>query len=177
MILSLLKLNPQDQEDQKYTYDILKYRWSISDIVNIKHKTPKELPSFENHIEHITSDFYKVFYKILLGGEQIGLIYINKYDVNSTFIVPNMLKSAIRKIGKNNLKNELSGKQRLSYLIHTTLFSLHPEIETHYATVSTSNKLSLDTLTYHGYEVIEYVLAMKTKNGKVKQGIWTDESE
>jgi hypothetical protein len=156
---------------ETFLYDVLKYRWSIYDRVHIKNKCRVDFPSFEEHIKNINSDEYKVFYKAFFGELEIGLIYLNKKDEDSTFILPNLLKKALKKY--KNQKKE-TDFMPLGALIHKRFFENLPEIKTHYARVNPENKLSLRTLLDNGYEIVEYVLAIKTENGKVIQGKWKD---
>lgn len=169
--ISLQEISPLIKENQLFLYDVLKYRWSHSDIINIGYRVRCDLPSFEEHVRHINSGEYKVFYKAFFGNLEIGLIYLNKNDVNSTFILPNLLKKALKKY--KNQKKE-TDFMPLGALIHKKFFENLPEIKTHYARVNPENKLSLRTLIDNGYEIVEYVLAIKTENGKVIQGKWKD---
>jgi hypothetical protein len=167
--ISLQKICPLIKENQLFLYDVLKYRWSIYDTVHIKGKCRSDLPTFDEHLKNINSDEYKVFFKIIFGDIDIGLIYLNKNNENSTFILPNLLKIALKKY--KNQKKETDNVP-LSTLVHKIFFEKLPDIETHYARVNPENKLSLTGLIDNGYEIVELILAIKTKNGKVTQGKW-----
>jgi uncharacterized protein YneF (UPF0154 family) len=159
-LISLHELNTLDLNDQIYLYDILKYRWSKSNLINIKFKHSDKVPTFEDHVKHINSGKYKKIYKILLRNKAIGMIYIDIFNVNGTFIIPTLLKKVLKENGPINNK-----KMSLSQATHTELFKKHPEVEVHFATVNPKNLLSISNLLEFGYENIEMVLAIKTKNG------------
>jgi len=167
--ISLQEISSSILDNQLFLYDILKYRWSISNTVNINEKCRSDLPSFEEHIKTINSDEYKKFFKIKFGDIDIGLILLKKNNENATFISPNLLKNALKKY--KNEKKETDFIQ-LCALVHLRFGEMLPEVETHYARVNPQNKLSLKNLLENGYEIIEYVLALKAKNGKPIQGKW-----
>jgi len=169
--ISLIKIDLENIEDQKFLYEILKFRYSKSNIINVKYKCSSNLPSFEDHVKYITSGKYKIFYKINFGDITIGSVYVDKRDINGTIIIPSKLKKALKKYKDKDL--EIS-KMPISALIHFNLFKLHPEIETHYASVNPNNILSINALIQNGYEHIESIFSMKTKNGKALQGKWVD---
>jgi hypothetical protein len=172
--VDLIKIDPSIKKDQLFLYEILKFRWKNYKKINIKYKCSEKFPTFDEHCSHITSGKYKVFYKILLGDFEIGTIYIDKNDVNGTFILPNLLKKALVKYKTQKLN---IGDKPLSAHIHIKLFELHPEIKTHYASVNPENKASLNSLIDNGYEFIECILAIKTENGKVLSGKWSENYE
>jgi hypothetical protein len=163
--ITLTEVNTLDVNDQTFLYDVLKFRWSKADIINIKYKHSPSLPSFEEHVEYLNSGKYKQIYKVLYKNIPIGMVYIDNSNVNGTFIVPALLKAALKKAGP--LENKKVG---LSAAIHMELYKKHPDIELHYATVNPKNVLSLSNLIEYGYEEIEIILAIKTKNGKIVQG-------
>jgi hypothetical protein len=170
--VNLIKINTKNTEDQLFLYEILKFRWSKKETINIKHKCSDHFPSLEDHIKHINSGKYKVFYKILFGEIVIGTIYIDKQDVNGTILLSNKIKIAFKKYKGEDL--EVNYKP-ISAIIHIKLFELHPEIEVHYASVNPNNFLSIKALLENGYEHIESILSITTKNGKVQQGKWKNE--
>lgn len=170
--ISLVPINLQNIEDQTFLYEVLKFRWSKSHIINVKYKCSDEFPSFEDHINYIKSGKYKVFYRVNFGDITIGTVYIDKQDINGTFILPSELKKALKTYNGQELEIQHTP---ISALIHIKLFALHPEIEIHYASVNPINTLSMNALLDNGYEHIESILAIKTKNGKVIQGKWKQE--
>jgi hypothetical protein len=169
--VNLKKINLADIEDQLFLYDILKFRWKAKETINIKHKCPDKFPSFDEHQHLLFSGKYKVFYKIMANDISIGTIYIDKNDVNGTFIIPELLKRVLKK--HKNQKLNIQDKS-LSAYVHIALFKLHPEIKVHYASVNPNNKLSLKSLIDNGYELIESILAIKTEDGKVVMGKWKE---
>ena len=171
VMLDLHKIDPTNFDDQMYMYDILKFRWSRGDTINVKHKCPVSLPSFDEHVRYLTSDKFKVIYRVVLGEISIGTIYIDKLDVNGTVVLPSELKKALKRY--RGQEKEIDNVPQISLLIHMKLYALHPEIETHYASVNPNNTLSMNALLDNGYEHIESILAMKTKNGKMIQGKWS----
>ena len=165
--VSLEIIDTNKKDDQNFLYEILKFRWNNADIINTKYKTSKNLPTFEEHIKFITSGKIKAFYRAKLGDCVIGMIAIDRENVNSTFIMPNLLKKAL-KIYKNEEKE--IDHTSLALLMHKRLFEKHPEVNIHFARVNPKNIQSLRSLLKHGYEEIEVILAMKTKKGKMAQG-------
>ena len=169
--VSLKEINLADIEQQLFLYDILKFRWKSKDTINIKHKCQEKLPSFQEHQHLILSGKYKVFYKIMANDLPIGTVFIDKNDINGTFIVPELLKNAFKKYKGQKLNIQ---DKPLSAYVHIALFKLHPEIKIHYASVNPKNKLSIKSLTDNGYELIECILAIKTVDGKVSMGKWKE---
>ncbi len=167
----LNKINIYNEEDQKFLYDILLFRWKNKDIINIKYKVSEKLPTFQEHVDLLKSGKYKVFYKIIANDIPIGTVFIDKNDVNGTFIIPSLLRKVFKKY--KGCTMNIEGMPLSSY-IHKQLFALHPEIEIHYASVNPKNKLSLNNLIDNGYEFIECILAMKTINGKATTGKWSE---
>jgi hypothetical protein len=92
------------------------------------------------------------------------MVYLDKHNVNGTFIIPSLLKTALKINKQNNIID--SNPLPLSHRIHDELYAKHPEISLHYATVNPLNELSLRNLKEGGYEEVEIILAIKTKNGK-----------
>jgi len=167
--VSLKKLDVNNIDDQQFTYDIIKYRWSNASIINIKHKTQEIMPTFNEHIGVLLSGKYKQLYKIFLGEFLIGMIFIDKNNVNGTFLLPPLLKKAFKELKK---RNEPFDIKTITPQIHIQLFKNHPDVKVHFATVNPNNTLSMRALLDNGYEHIETVLAIKTENGEVKQGPW-----
>jgi hypothetical protein len=168
MISPILKLiDPDNLEDQNLTYDVIKYRWSKPDIINIKYVTRDEIPSFEEHVKNLKSPSYKKIYKILLNEVFIGVIYLKKDDNIGTFVLPSLLKKALKTFNKKEME-----PHPLSAMIHREVFKDNPDVEVFFAKVNPENMLSVNALMEHGYEPIEITLAIKTKDGKVDQGKW-----
>ena len=167
--ISLKKIDPHSLDDQKFTYEIVKYRWSNANIVNIKYKSREEMPSFEEHINVLASKKYKQLYKIFLGEFALGMIYIDVNNVNGTFLVPSFVKTAFKELKK---RNEYFDIRQITPQTHILLFRAHPDVNVHYATANPGNTLSIKAMLDNGYEHIESVFAMKTENGEIQQGPW-----
>lgn len=167
--VSLKKIDISDSADQLFTYEVIKYRWENAHTVNIKYKTQEHIPSFDDHLKVLFSERYKQIYKIFLAEFLIGMIYIDKNDVNGTFLLPYLLKKAFRELKK---RNEPFDIRSITPQTHIQLFKNHPDVTVHFATVNPNNVLSLRALIENGYEHIETVLAMKTEDGEIKQGPW-----
>jgi hypothetical protein len=167
--VSLKKLDTSDSADQLFTYEVIKYRWENASTVNIKYKTQEHIPSYDEHLKVLLSDRYKQIYKIFLAEFPIGMIYIDKNNVNGTFMLPSLLKKAFKELRK---RNESFDIRSITPQTHIQLFKNHPDVTVHFATVNPTNVLSLRALTENGYEHIETVLAIKTESGEVKQGPW-----
>lgn len=170
-IISLEEIDPYLYEDQIFLYDIVKFRYKNKDIINIKHKTNENLTSFEEHCEKIQSHNYKKIYKIKIHDIVVGAIYLHIDNVNSTFILPNLLIKALKFLKKNNIPYD---KEQITPQAQLLLFKKHDDIECHHASVNPKNKLSLNALIKNGYEPIEIKLVMYTKNGKCVGGKWKD---
>lgn len=164
-MVTLSRLDTLKKEDQEFLYEVLKFRFS-NPIVNIKYKHSEELPSFEEHVKYINSGKIKKFYKIILQDYLIGMIYIDINNVSGTFILPDLLKKAVRNVKTSEIKKTLSAK------IHIALFKDNPEVEFHYANVNPDNKLSMNALLENGYEIVEHVLVFRLKNGIAQHGKW-----
>ena len=167
--VSLKTIDIRDSADQLFTYEVIKYRWQNASTVNIKYKTQEHMPSFEDHVNTLLSDRYKQIYKIFLAEFLIGMIYIDKNNVNGTFLLPSLLKRAFKELRK---RNESFDIRSITPQTHIQLFKNHPDVTVHFATVNPTNLLSLRALVENGYEHIETVLAIKTEDGEVKQGPW-----
>lgn len=167
--VSLKKLDINNSADQLFTYDVIKYRWENASLINIKHKTQEQVPTFDEHLKALSSDRYKQIYKIFLAEFLIGMIYIDKNNVNGTFLLPPLLKKAFKELKKRNENFDIKS---ITPQTHIQLFKNHPDVTVHFATVNPNNILSLRALIENGYEHIETVLAIKTENGEVKQGPW-----
>lgn len=168
-LISLFEINPFDFEDQKFLYDIVKYRWKYKDFINIKYKTSDNTPSFEEHCKNIQSDKYKKIYRIKLLDISIGMIYIDKNNFNGTFLLPSLLKTAFKELKNKNIEFD---KDLITPQTHLQLLKKHKDVEVHYASINPKNKLSYDGLIKNGYEPVEIILAITAKNGECTQGKW-----
>lgn len=169
--INLEKIDVLKKDDQEFLYEVLKFRWGKADMINTKYKVSPELPTFEEHLNFIKSNKFKAFYKTKLGDLTIGMISIDNDNVNSTFVMPNLLKNALKHYKNEDL--EIRHKP-IALLMHTRLYEKHPEVTIHFARVNPKNEHSLKSLIRHGYEEIEIILALKTKNGKIAQGPWAE---
>jgi len=163
--INLVEIDTTDLKDQLFLYEIVKFRFSKSDIINIKYKNSTSLPTFEQHVAYINSGKYKKIYRINFKDVTIGSIYIDKYNVNGTFLLPNLLKEAIKTYREDFRKER--DQSDLSITAHIKLFELHPEVEYHYATANPKNIISLTAMQKAGYEITEIVLVRRTKDGKM----------
>jgi hypothetical protein len=168
-IISLEEINCYLHEDQILLYDIIKFRYKNKDIVNIKHKTNENIPSFEDHCKYLQSGNYKKIYKIKIHDIVVGAIYLHIDDVNSTFLLPNLLRKALKFLKENNIPYN---KEEITPQVQLLLFKKHEDVKCHFASVNPKNKLSLNGLIENGYEPIEIKLVMYTKNGKCINGKW-----
>jgi hypothetical protein len=168
-LISLKEINSSSYEDQLFLYEIIKYRWKYKNIINIKNKTNDSQPSFEEHCKNIQSNKYKNIYRINLHNISIGMIYIDINNYNGTFLLPNLLKKAFKILKQNNIS---FNKKLITPQIHLQLFKKHKDVNFHYASVNPKNKLSLDRLIENGYEPIEIILSIPTKNGNCLRGKW-----
>lgn len=168
-MITLKQVDLENANDQIFLYDIIKFRWRHKDVVNIKYKTSNIIPSFEDHIKNLKSGKYKGIYKIYLYENLIGMIYIDVNNFNGTFLLPDLIKKAIKDLKQKNIKID---KDEITPQIHIELFKKHKDVEIHYASINPENKLSFQSLLKNGYEPIELILSITTKDGKVTQGKW-----
>jgi hypothetical protein len=168
-LISLEEINTHDINDQFFLYDIIKYRWKYKNFINIKYKTSDDCPSFEEHCKNIQSNKYKKIYRIKLLDHSIGMIYIDENNFNGTFLLPNLLKIALKNLKNKNINFD---KDLITPQTHLQLLKIHKEVEVHYASINPKNKLSYDGLIKNGYEPVEMILAITSKNGECTQGKW-----
>ena len=158
---NLKEIDPTNIEDQNFLYDILKYRWRNKDVINIKNKTPEERPTFEQHVKNINSNNYKKIYRINFNELTIGSIYTDKNNYTGTFLLPSLIKIAIKKYGKENFNAE-----KIGIKAHTLMYEDLPEINVFYHCINPKNTLSLKGASRIGWELTELVFSCKTQNGK-----------
>lgn len=158
---SLVKLDPAKYDDQVYTYNTLKFRWSKTDLIHVKYKAPENLPTFEEHVKAIQSSKYKAIYKIMLGDLPVGQIHLDNANFTGTFYIPSLFKKALKYYKSKNIKiNNLDLTPKIFY----DLAKLHPEVDVFYASANPNNTLSVNALQKYGYEPIETIFAMKVKD-------------
>lgn len=158
---SLVLLDNKKVEDQLYSYETLKFRWSKTDLIHIKYKAPKALPTFDEHVKAINSGMYKAIYKIMLGEFPVGQIHLDKNNFTGTFYLPPLFKKALKYFKSKNIKiDPLDLTPKLFY----DLAKLHPDVEVFYASANPHNTLSVNALLKYGYEQIETIFAMKVNN-------------
>jgi hypothetical protein len=168
-VVSLLPFNAYNQDNLQFAYEIMEYRWSKHNSINIKHKTTESMPNW-NEVECIfQSEKIKHIYSIYLGRKRVGIIFVDIDDNVSEFLLPKYLKEALKQLQDEHVDYK---PKSLSADIHLTFYKKHPEIKHYYASVNPENKLSLNALIKNGYEPIEIVLAMTTEKGVPTQGPW-----
>lgn len=171
--VNLLSVDSQNEEHQKFLYEIIKYRWENHDIVNISYRTNSTTPTFEEHVSALTSSRYKHHYIIKLGDVKIGSAYIDKEDTYGMFFLPKYLKLALKTYGKENTELD-TRPEPISVVAFKCMIALHPEITLYYATVNPKNTLSRTVMVRGGHKEVEVILTQKTKNGKLVGGEWPD---
>lgn len=163
--ITLKKINVKDKQHQIFTYEILKHRYNNHDVVNIPFISSNKLPTFKEHVKHITkSRKYKAFYKIMLGNQCVGLMYLDKQNVHGTFIPFYLIKKAIKYYKEKNIK-VFSDKTCIAAAAVIELYRINPKVKTFFAKVNINNALSIKALTQFGYRPVEVTLVMETKNG------------
>lgn len=169
--ITLLPFDAYNQTDLDFAYETMEYRWNKKDTINIKYKTSIDLP---NRLEAeciFRSEKIKHIYNIYFGFTKIGIIFIDIDDNISEFLLPKLIKKAIKKYRQDNPSHI---DVPLSALIHMTFFKKHPEITRYYASANPFNSLSINAMIKNGYEPIEIIYSMATENGIPKQGPWKD---
>jgi hypothetical protein len=159
-MINLKQIDPTDIKDQTLLYDILKYRWRHKDIVNIKNKTPEELPTFEQHVKHINSNNYKKIYRINFNELTIGSIYTDKNNYTGTFLMPSLIKIAMKKYGRKNFTYN-----NVSYEAHILMYKDLSQETVFYHSINPKNILSLKSAFKTGWPLTEMIFSIKTKNG------------
>lgn len=137
--LVLKEIDLNKEEDQKFLYTVILFRWKNHDIVNIPHRTPKEVPTYEQHLSYLRNTKYKQIYRICLKEKTIGTIYIDGKDVFSIFILPDLLKNAMK--GNKFHRNQ---KKKLTTMACHQLMKLNPHINTFYVGINVKNTSSLN---------------------------------
>jgi len=167
--INLEEINVLNLNDQVFLYDILKYRWS-NQFINLY---DEKIPSFEEHVNYLCSGKYKKHYKVKLGDIIIGSVYIDCNNTWGIFILPSLLKIALKKYKKEN--TELyNNKQHLSYLVLKNLVKLNPNITSFYAKVNSKNTLSLNALLNAGFTPKTIIFETKSLNGRITNSNWPE---
>jgi hypothetical protein len=152
--IKLKSIDVLNETDQKFLYDVVLYRWRFHETVNITYKTPPTPPTYEQHIQYLKKNNYKEIYRICLGEFAVGTVYIDTNNVFSIFILPNLLKLALKE--KKFIKN--SNKRLATIVIHK-LMKLNSNIKTFYVGINAKNTASLNTaIELQCCYPIEYVL-------------------
>ncbi len=140
------------QEDQAFLYDVILYRWKHHDIVNITHKTPHEPPTYEQHVKYLKNNVYKGIYRICLEDLTVGTVYIDNNNVFSIFILPHLLKNALKK--KTFKRND---KKKITTMIVHQLMKLNSDVKTFYVGINPKNSASLKAAEAVNCDPVEYV--------------------
>lgn len=167
--ITLLPFDSYNESDLDFANELMVYRWSKKESINIKYKTASELPSRLEMECVFRSEKIKHIYSIFLGYTKIGIIFIDIDDNISEFLLPKLIKKAIIRYRKDNPGHKIKS---LSALIHMTFFKRHPEITRFYASANPFNSLSVNALVKNGYEPIEFIYSISTENGRPSQGPW-----
>jgi len=163
--VTLKKINVKLICNQRFTYDILKHRYANHEVVNIPFISSNKLPTFKEHVKHITkSKKYKAFYKIMLGTQCVGLMYLDTNNIHGTFIPFYLIKKAIKYYKEKNIE-VFSDKTCIAAAAVYELYRINPKIKTFFAKVNINNPLSIKALIGFGYRPIELTLVMETING------------
>lgn len=158
-----IKLYPIDanlEEDIMLTYRVLEERYK-SPVINIKHRIFPKLPTLNQHKAVLKSTKYKAYYKILLFGVAIGVIYVDTHNILGLFF----LNVEIKKVFKEQKIKKLSRLYSLCEYVCREMFKLHPDITVHYALINPKNSFSRLGLQRGGFEEIGILYAIETKNG------------
>ncbi len=126
-------------EDQKLLYDVILFRWKYHDVVNMSHRLPHTPPTYEEHIRYLSQKRYKNIYRVLLDKKTIGVVYFDKQDVFSIFLLPELLKKAMK--GK---KFERNNKKKITTMVVHKVMERHPDIPVFYVGINVKNTASLN---------------------------------
>jgi hypothetical protein len=159
-MLNLVEIDSTNTDDQLFLYDIIKHRWKHKEITNIKNKTPEEMPSFEEHVKHINSNKYKKIYRVNFNEITIGSIYTDKNNYTGTFLMPNLIKKAIKKYGRDGFTYD-----SIIYKAHKLMYKNLPEVTVFYHSINPKNILSLRGAFKTTWDLSEIIFSCKTKNG------------
>jgi len=129
-MLSIREFNFSDEEDYKFTYEILLRRYSNPDSL-IEGITPMEIPTYVEHKNNIKVRF--IVMKIaLLNNYPVGIGYIDRNNLVGFSYHYSKLKTALRTVKERDIDfSEFYLKAILSFADNNPLF----------AQVSTRNKL------------------------------------
>lgn len=148
--LSIQPVDVTNFHDQVFCYEVLKYRWQNIEWQQIKYKTKLDLPTMEEHINNIQTN-YLCMYKIMIGDSAVGTIHVSKKQEGGLFVLPSHLRKALYKYGvKNIVLNDISLQA------FNQLFTKHPEIDIIYASANPKNKLSQNALERAGFKINEF---------------------
>lgn len=143
ILLDLEELDPKVKQDQEFLYEIIKYRWSKHNIINVTYKNSSEIPTFEQHITYLNSGKYKKLYKVLLGEIAIGSTYIDNNNFLGMFILPTYLKIALKKYKNEDIDFKINNKHIGSIIFKLTC-DKNKDIKKFYGSGNPDNTLSLN---------------------------------
>lgn len=139
----IVSLKPATKSDYRFLYDLLKER---DQRANISHK---KMPSYEKHVEFVSSVPYSKWYIIKYKDEKAGSIYLTKHDEIGIFVKKDMHDKGI---GKKALKLLMKMNPRSRYL----------------ANVSPRNTRSINFFKRNGFQLVQYTYELTNSDVKVK---------
>jgi len=139
----IISLKPVTKSDYRFLYDLLRER---DPRANISHK---KMPSYEKHIEFVSSRPYSKWYIIKYKDEKAGSIYLTNQDAIGIFIKKGMQGKGI---GKKALNLLMKMNPRTRYL----------------ANVSPRNTKSINFFKRNGFQLIQYAYELTNSDVKAK---------
>jgi len=137
--MKIIHLRRVSQTDYRFLYNLLKERKPITYISH------KKIPTYNEHIQFVSSKPYSKWYIIEYQGKKSGTIYLTKTNEIGIFI-------------KKSFQGKHIGQQALDLLIVK-----HPKSR-YLANISPKNKNSIKFFKKIGFKLIQYTFELVKKN-------------
>jgi hypothetical protein len=137
--VSMIKLKSVSKNDYRFLYNLLKERDSKT---NISHK---KMPTYNEHVDFVSSNPYTCWYIIEYNGKKSGSIYLSKTNEIGIFL-------------KKSLQGKNIGRTSLELLIKKNLKSKY------LANVSPKNKKSIKFFKKNNFKLIQYTFELTVEN-------------
>ena len=138
MIKKLNKIDVQlvTKKDFEFLYELLKERNSS---INISHQ---KMPTYNKHINFISSKPYSKWYIIYFERTKVGSIYISKQNEIGIFIMKKFLK---KRIGSEALEIIIKSNPRKQFL----------------ANINPKNKKSIEFFKKNGFKILQHTYELR----------------
>jgi len=126
-----LDLKQVNENDERFLYELLEERKSITYISH------KKMPTYEEHVKFVRSRPYSKWYIINVNGEKAGSIYLTKQNEIGIFVSEQLQKKGV---GSNALNALIEKNVGLRYL----------------ANINPENRKSVDFFEKSGFRLIQH---------------------